>query len=321
MSNRNPSRKSNSSSERPSWEHWLIKIYASLKAVFNGCVYFIALIRTNVCWNGCALQGLSLREFYVFVMDSLVAFFSLYGTVLLCEEDVGEYSSGFLVKNMLVFVCLFVSIALVLGTPKLVAKLRVRSDYIALAIAWITTTAIFYPLMYLMGQLESLSMMTPVFNVFMGLALSSLPRVFAEKLKRPTLLKHNWISFRLGRLGSTAAKPHLAQIEVLLVGEYPDIEQFFTWNASSSYKEFIPVAIVTPQADDFGRYIHDVPVIGSFSAMSSILTDQEALGFQYIFIVGGLMSDKNLRTIEENAQRANIPVLRVPHLAKIEQRA
>jgi hypothetical protein len=124
---------------------------------------------------------LSVYEVLPFFFDSIIIFFSIPLTAMIFEEEFAGYSSGFLVKNMTVFLLVAYGNFLLLNTYSCSIPwplCGLRASYKALLytfdhkkamapifVAIMITTVLFTPLMMLMGQLERLALSTISWNV------------------------------------------------------------------------------------------------------------------------------------------------------------
>lgn len=259
---------------------------------------------------------LTSQQKIILTIDSLIAFFSLYFSAYVCEDEFSEYSSGFLLKNMLVFMMTTVSAFLILETHKKASTYQARLDYIPLTIAMTISTVCYYPLMLLMGQLESFSNSTPVVNLFLSILLMCVPRLIAE-----IKINHAFVIHRPSPSSLSASAP-FAKIDVLLVGTLADIELSFKNGTIQSYPDFTPVAIITPEPSDFGYYIHDIPVIGEISALHEIINSADSeLKFHYVFIVGQALSESEIYSVSKIAQQVHIPLMRLIESKEVEKTA
>lgn len=252
--------------------------------------------------------------------DSFIAFFSLSFSAWLLEDGFAEYSSGFLVKNMLVFALVTTACFLVLHTHRQASQLSLRTDMPALTVAAVLATALFYPLMQLLGQLEQFSNPTPFLNMLVLLGAWAVPRVCAERARsRHFSLSWRWRPHESLRRRNKTALDYVAEpvpisahaMEVLLVGELSALDAFFTHSASA-YPDFRPVAIVTTKPQDFGIYVHNVPVLGDLPSLDAVLETHTDLGFQYVLVVPDGITSNTINAIAEASRRSGTPVLRLP---------
>lgn len=141
------------------------------------------LPRSSFCGSG--------YIFLPFLFDSLIIFFSIPITAFFLEDDFANYSSGFLIKNMFVFLLVSFSCFLLLRTyshyddASLVRDSKIetfinffdcRRAISPLFVAIIVATILFSPLVFLLGQLEKITLSTIIWNIFTCLILIAIVR-------------------------------------------------------------------------------------------------------------------------------------------------
>jgi hypothetical protein len=222
--------------------------------------YFANLCAKNQKWRCFS----TLHEAF-FTLDSAIAFFSLYATAFLFEDGFSEYSSGFLAKNMLVFLLLSTSSFVFLKTQAFAFYENARKELAPLFVAIALSTAAYYPLMLLMGQLESFSLMTPFLNLFVCVALLLGARFALISIKglwksqeAPPAIKQK-VAKRRGQ----ATLP----IRSLIIGDIVDIHAFLTDGNGSIRDRFEVVAIVANPPENFGKHMSGIPIANDIKAL------------------------------------------------------
>lgn len=265
------------------------------------------------------------QQSFLLLGDVVVILFSLLFSAFLFEPDFGSYSSGFLLKNMLVmtFITFAVFLALDLyghnkSEKKIFQWLHPTEAPRSLAIPLIISNGAALPFLRLLGQMEHFSPHTLVLNVlteFFGMAGLRLGfDAWNERLNQRRLRK---------------AERSSRRVEVLLVGTLPDLSAFLESSQREDYAHLHFLAAVTTNALDCGRYVADVPILGIVDDLPQMLSPQDLIRpYPYIFVVGQSLSNKTLQKISQAAQDAHIPVLtllrprspRVKNLDEISQK-
>lgn len=245
---------------------------------------------------------------FLLLADLTFVFFSLLISAALCEPDFSAFSSGFLLKNMVVFTLVTASVFLLLrlyddphdlseAWPKwLKPSWAPRALAIPLVCAW----ACALPFLRFLGQMERFSVITPVFNIFLQFLVMGGTRLFLDAWN-----EHK--NQRRIRQASTTAK----QVRVLLVGTFQDLTTFLAGSQRQEMRNFNFLAAVTTSSLDCGRYISEVPVLGIVEDLPELLkpTGKKKQTFPYIVVVGRSLSWKTLQAVSRAANEAKVPVL------------
>jgi hypothetical protein len=230
------------------------------------------------------------------VLDTISVFFSVLLSVFLYEEGFAEYSSGFLAKNMLAFTLLYLAILLPIlprvNTPAL--------HYVAPLAAVCLGTVLYFPLMILIGQLEHLSKIIPIINIFVCAFLMVLHRCLTWYCVSMLASRHIDES-----VGYPAEK-------AVLVGTYDSVRDFFADGHFILYKEFDIVAVVTEKNYSSGSTINNVPIIGFLGSFPNLLMRNRVESyFKCILVISEGIGLPNLKKIEYLAGRASVPLLQI----------
>ncbi|MDR0633070.1 MAG: hypothetical protein LBF84_02930 [Holosporales bacterium] len=186
-----------------------------------------------------------------FTLDSIVAFFSVFTTAFLFEDEFFEYSSGFLVKNMLVFLLLSTGSFIFLKTHTTAFYKDARKELAPLFVAITLSTAMYYPLMLLMGQLESFSLTTPILNIFVCMALLYGARFVALSAKTA------W----------PASANNAYLIKSLIIGDIFDVRSFLTNGEGTVRNQFEIVAIVAKRPKNFDTHVNGIPIVNNIGEL------------------------------------------------------
>ncbi|GHS90947.1 hypothetical protein AGMMS49949_00520 [Alphaproteobacteria bacterium] len=243
-----------------------------------------------------------------FLLDFCFIFFSLLLSSFLLESDFSEYSSGFLVKNMIVFTLTVASFSLFFQSSSpafLSSKATIRSFSTVLC-----GTGVYGCFLPFLGQIEHFSWYTPLFNIFICTGLMALPRfflLFFSKKKEDLVL--------------TPLPPEPSVWKVLLVGAFSDVEAFWIDKNFRHYPAFDPVAIITLTPFDFGRHIGGIPVVGTVNTLEDFLKRKAGRPtIEGLLIVSDSLSPHILQTIERKADAEKISILTVMRRPYVEKK-
>jgi O-antigen biosynthesis protein WbqV len=195
----------------------------------------------------------------VLTFDTLMAFLSLFIALYLrIGDEFLEYTPEFILKNMLVFSLVSASIFFWMQTHRAIWRYVSLEDMIPLTLATVLTTILFYPLMLLMAQQESLPRSVPIINALVLIMLLGLPRFIYRSIHDQHLLQKR-------RANAEALIP------VLLIGNGDSTELFIREVLHSPSLPYNPLALITFEKDEVGRHIHGVPILGTIDELNEII--------------------------------------------------
>jgi FlaA1/EpsC-like NDP-sugar epimerase len=195
----------------------------------------------------------------VLIFDSLLAFLSLFFAIYLrIGEEFLEYSPEYMLKNMFVFSLVTTSILMWMQTHKAIWRYISMEDMVPLGLAAILANIIFFPLMLLMAQQESLPRSIPLINTLVLIVLLGLPR-FVYRIAHE---RHVQQKRRAKASGS---------IPVIVIGNGDETDTFIREVQNNPDMPYSPVALITTDSDDVGRRIHGVPILGTVSTIPKAL--------------------------------------------------
>lgn len=240
----------------------------------------------------------SLQQNILFLLDVLTLFFSLLISATLFESEFSEYSSGFLIKNMTVFMLTTLAVFLGFNVYRSEKIYKNFHPFIpSLFLYVLIGTILYYPFMLLLGQLEHFSLWTPISNIFVSIFFLFISRLIVIYIK---------IQYATSKDLQKTQKP----LKVLLVGTLNEIDIFFKSLEYKNYQHLDPIAIVTTNTLDFGRYINNIPIIGAIDSLNDLINSNKITpSFQYIFIIGAFLPQKTIYKLIQIAQESHIPVL------------
>ncbi|MDR3285452.1 MAG: hypothetical protein LBS83_02075 [Holosporales bacterium] len=170
----------------------------------------------------------SISQGITFSIDCIISFFSLCITTFIFDTNFFEYSSGFLIKNMFVFFLTSTGTFIVFKTYITAPGKNAKEETPYLFLALTLSTLIFYPLMFLLGQLESFSISTPVLNLFICTILLYFSRKALISAKSLSIFEF-------------FAKTNR---EVLIIGNSDEVRIFLKNNKTVFLKRFNNVIII-----------------------------------------------------------------------------
>jgi FlaA1/EpsC-like NDP-sugar epimerase len=195
----------------------------------------------------------------VLIFDSLLAFLSLFIAIYLrIGEEFLEYSPEYMLKNMFVFSLVTTSILMWMQTHKAIWRYISMEDMVPLALAGVLANIIFFPLMLLMAQQESLPRSIPLINTLVLVVLLGLPRfIYRAAHERHVQQKR--------QAADSGAIP------VIVIGNGDETDTFIREVQGNPDLPYNPVALITTDPDDVGRRIHGVPILGTIPTISKAL--------------------------------------------------
>ncbi|MDR1208033.1 MAG: hypothetical protein LBJ89_01635 [Holosporales bacterium] len=285
------------------------------------------------------------QEDVLFLADLPPVFFSPLLSALIFEPDLSAYSSAFLLKNMIIF-ALTIEAAFILFRSYLPSSLSFWQNCLKkLAIPLAFGTCVYYPLVRLLSNFEQLSSITVFCTVIICGLLLVGHRYATYMIKAraismsPPIVVHSL--FEIIRSGSKRlfnglqhvftstpstvvrkdnfdpnvlflderelkAKQDSTLTSVLVVGMFDDIERALLSKEQMFNSSFRPIAIITPDSLDFGKYIDDVPVIGNIDFLDECLSDGT---FNSVVIIEDSLPPSITEQVEQCARSKLISVL------------
>ncbi|MDR1908167.1 MAG: hypothetical protein LBQ43_04900 [Holosporales bacterium] len=113
--------------------------------------------------------------------------------------------------------------------------------------------------------------------------------------KRSKALPHREGQPSLAHINETS--PTTKSANVLIVGVFDDIDAYLKEHAL--YEHFHPIAILTPQKLDFGRYINETPVVGTIDFIDECLSDDT---FQCVAVIGESLPLKTRKMVAKKSK-------------------
>jgi O-antigen biosynthesis protein WbqV len=179
----------------------------------------------------------------------------------------------------------------------------------ASTISVILSSILYFPLMILLAQQESLPRSVPFLNALVYIVLLCLPRfIYRSVHERHTVQKK--------RLLAEQAVP------VLLVGNGDAIELFIREVMHSPALSYQPVGILSPNTKEKGRRIHTVPILGVPDNWENFVRELRSLSKRpvQIIITDMDLPHEFLAAVSNVSQRCSLPMMQMlPQFTIVDQ--
>ncbi|RZI46593.1 nucleoside-diphosphate sugar epimerase/dehydratase [Candidatus Finniella inopinata] len=239
----------------------------------------------------------------VLVFDTLMAFLSLFIALYLrVGDEFLDYSPQFILKNMVVFSLTAASIFCWMQTHRTLWRYITFEDMVPLALAALLANVLYFPLMILIAQQESMPRSVVVINSLVSIMLLGVPR-FLYRLVQERHLQQN------KRKDAEAAVP------VLLIGCSIHAESFIREAFHSPNLPYDPIALITLDDEEIGRKIHGVPITGSLKELASVLNDLKIENRmpKQLIITHNQIEAKDRRFIAQTARLYGLTLMHLLH--------
>lgn len=167
----------------------------------------------------------------------------------------------------------------------------------------IAGNALAYPFGMMIGQLEHFSPITLFLNVFVAYVLLVPQRLLLLRSRKP--------SPHVSAVSKVFPIFVNEPIKVLLAGSLSKVEAFLNRpKTDSTRRRFEPIAAVTPDRFDFGRYVGDVPIVGDVQGLPELVrAEAKSPSFQCVFLLDDEISSETLCALEVAAQEKGLSLL------------
>jgi FlaA1/EpsC-like NDP-sugar epimerase len=276
-------------------------------AFFRGVGQHLDRLKTNVL--GVFPRTVILPQ-AVLLFDVFLAFLSLFIAIYLrVGDEFLDYTPGYILKNMIVFVLTSLSVFIWMQTHRALWRYFSLEDCVPLTLSVVLSSILYFPLMILLAQQESLPRSVPFLNALVYIVLLCLPRfIYRSIYDRHTIQKK--------RLLSEQAVP------VLLVGNSDATELFIREVMHSPALSYQPVGILSPNAKEKGRRIHTVPILSLLETGDDFLKEIRSLAKRpvQIIITDTDLSHEFLTLVSNISQRCSLPMMQMlPQFTVVEQ--
>jgi O-antigen biosynthesis protein WbqV len=239
----------------------------------------------------------------ILVFDSLMAFLSLFFALYLrIGDEFLDYTPGFILKNMVVFSLVNISVFSWMQTHKVIWRYMTLEDIVPITMAVLLGSVLFFPLMILLGQQESLPSSMPIINALVLIFLLCLPR-FTYRI-----IYDYHIRQRRRELG-------VVSLPTVLIGHDETTEAFLREMLFSPEVPYAALGLVTPDIEDRGRSIHGVPILGSIDELDLVIRNLAAdvVMPKYLIVTESKLTSSQRFIIAETASKYGINVMHMLH--------
>jgi FlaA1/EpsC-like NDP-sugar epimerase len=285
-----------------------------------------------------------IQQDVLFLADLPLIFFSPLLSAFIFSSDFSAFSSEFLLKNMIVFT-LTIEAAFILFKSYIPSSLDFWTKFLRkCAGPLMLGSGVYYPFARMLDHFEQLSSVAMFGSVVMCGALLAGHRYAAFMIKSSTkftfpstltnaLFRHIWTvpqnlfekmqRFLSVKSASTSeekfnqnvlfwdererkAKQDQISMNVLVVGMFDDVERALRSEGQMFNRSFSPIAIITPDKLDFGKYVDEVPVIGCIDFLDECLSDDT---FKGIVLIEDSLPPSIVEQVEQCARSKLVSVL------------
>lgn len=285
-----------------------IRAFRDSGTFFQGVGHHFARLKSNLL--GVFPRTVILPQ-AVLLFDIFLAFLSLFIAIYLrVGDEFLDYTPGFILKNMIVFMLTSLSVFIWMQTHRALWRYFSLEDCVPLTLSVILSSVLYFPLMILLAQQESLPKSVPFLNALVYIVLLCLPRfIYRSVYERHTVQKK--------RLLAEQAVP------VLLVGNGDAIELFIREVMHSPALSYQPVGVLSPNAKEKGRRIHTVPILGLSDNWEHFIRELRSLAKRpvQIIITDMDLPHEFLAAVANVSQRCSLPMMQMlPQFTVVEQR-
>jgi len=284
-----------------------IRAFSDSGAFFRGVGHHFVYLKTNLL--GVFPRTVILPQ-AVLLFDAFLAFLSLFIAIYLrVGDEFLDYTPGFILKNMIVFMLSSVSVFIWMQTHRALWRYFSLEDCVPLTLSVVFASVLYFPLMILLAQQESLPRSVPFLNALVYIILLCLPRFIYR-------LIHGRHTVQKRRLLSEQAVP------VLLVGSGDATELFIREVMHSPALSYQPVGILSPNLKEKGRRIHTVPILGLTDNWENFVRELRTLAKRPVQII---VTDRDLphsflMAVANVSQRCSLPMMQLlPQFKVVDQ--
>jgi FlaA1/EpsC-like NDP-sugar epimerase len=248
------------------------------------------------------LRRLPYFSLLILFHDAFMAFFSFFISLYLrISDEFLNYTSDFLLKNIFVFVSIFVGILIFRNTHKVIWKFISVEDLSSLGANIVICNVIFILPMFLLAGDESFSFSILWINIFVLLVLLMIPRLLVKII-------HDQ------KLWNSKKKNMAFSIPVLLIGDETPTELLILEIQSSSDLPYEAVGILTCKKHvEEGQTIHGIPILGNIYSLDDVLKklENESKMPRQIIITDPKFDKKEKKIFIKKAEEKQLTVLQM----------
>ncbi len=284
-----------------------VRAFRDSGAFFQGVGHHFARLKSNLL--GVFPRTIILPQ-AVLLFDIFLAFLSLFIAIYLrVGDEFLDYTPGYILKNMIVFMLTSLSVFIWMQTHRALWRYFSLEDCVPLTLSVILSSVLYFPLMILLAQQESLPRSVPFLNALVYIVLLCLPRFIYRSVYERHIVQKK-------RLLAEQAVP------VLLVGNGDAIELFIREVMHSPALSYQPVGILSPNTKEKGRRIHTVPILGLPDNWETFVRELRSLAKRpvQIIITDMDLPHEFLAAVSNVSQRCSLPMMQMlPQFTIVDQ--
>jgi FlaA1/EpsC-like NDP-sugar epimerase len=295
-----------------SFESKLSKFGKLLDAAQGKCRSLTDFTEKNRKQKG-TVHHVGASPYSVLLFDSFIAFLSIFLSIhLRIGMDFLDYSTLYMLKNMLVFGLVSASVFLWFQTYQSFWRYTSAEDVIPVVLSVIVSNIIFFPLMMLMNQEDFLPYSVLAINIFVLSLTLLIPRFTARVLYSHRVAKMK----KIEAMTKVEKKPS-AVPQILLIGCSASVDMFLGEISSNEDLQFNfePVGILSIDQDEVGRAVKGVPIIGHVRQLGSVIRElaQKNVFPGQIFITEKSISDNMKKFLMSCIRNHGLLLMHVMH--------
>lgn len=284
-----------------------VRAFRDSGALFQGVGHHFVRLKSNLL--GVFPRAIILPQ-AVLLFDVFLAFLSLFIAIYLrVGDEFLDYTPGYILKNMIVFMFTSLSVFIWMQTHRTLWRYFSLEDCVPLTLSVILSTVLYFPLMVLLAQQESLPRSVPFLNALVYIVLLCLPRfIYRSVYERHSIQKKRFLAEQA--------------VPVLLVGNGDAIELFIREVMHSPALSYQPVGVLSPNTKEKGRRIHTVPILSLPDDWEDFVRELRALAKRpvQIIITDMDLPHEFLTEVAAISQKCSLPMMQMlPQFTIVDQ--
>lgn len=275
-----------------------IQAFTEAGTFFHGFGHHFLRLKTNLLG---VIPHAGILPQAVLLFDAFLAFLSFFIAIYIqIGNEFLDYSPSYILKNMIVFVLTSLSVFIWMQTHRALWRYFSLEDSIPLIMSVILSTLLYFPLMILLAQQESLPRSIPFLNALIYIIMLCLPRfIYRSMYDRQTIQKK--------RVLDEQAVP------VILAGSGDATELFIREVMHSPGLSYQPVAILSPDVKEKGRRIHTIPILNLTQNWDSFVKELRGLPKRpvQIIVTETDLPIEFLKIVSSISQRCSLPMMQM----------
>jgi len=256
----------------------------------------------------------------ILMFDTMMSFLSLFIAIYLkVGEEFMDYSPSYILKNMMVFALVSISVFCWMKTNKGSWKHVALQDLLPTFLSALFANILFLPLMILMSQQESLPNFILAINTLVLIALLGLPRFLYRLNSERRAQQSSGDLYEESPLLSTA----------IIIGDIKTltkVTQPIDGDEENPIFPYLPIAAIIINPERFNpeqpqpKQINEIPVLGSFDSLHKTFQSLKVNKClpSHIVILNYNLSVNHLKLILEISRTYEINLVQFFHISGIE---